>query len=316
MNTETIQETSTLAQQLAGCAAIEAYETTMRQAGLRESTIRPRIQNLKRIAKQTPILNTTAVTASLANVKWHENTKRKRIEDLAAFYQFKHFKWAKPKCRRIEKLPQVPLESDIDQLIQSAQKMRRGLKTAIFLQLLKETGVRPGEAWRLLWQDIDFERALVNISPEKGSNPRQPRISQKLIGMFNNLTRKNQYIFQNKSQDPLQGLDNFRKTFEHQRKRAAEQLDNPKIKQITFKSLRHFKATMEYHKTKDILHVMRVLGHKNIKNTLVYTHLISYEADEWICKVATTVDDAKLLIEQGFDFVTDLEHMKLFRKRK
>jgi hypothetical protein len=61
---------------------------------------------------------------------------------------------------------------------------------------------------------------------------------------------------------------------------------------------------------------MRVLGHKNIKNTLVYTHLIGYEADEWTCKVATTVDEAKLLIEQGFDFVTDIECMKLFRKRK
>jgi len=31
---------------------------------------------------------------------------------------------------------------------------------------------------------------------------------------------------------------------------------------------------MEYHKTKDILHVKRVLGHKRIENTMVYTHLV------------------------------------------
>jgi site-specific recombinase XerD len=29
---------------------------------------------------------------------------------------------------------------------------------------------------------------------------------------------------------------------------------------------------MEYHRAKDILHVMQLLGHKSIKNTLIYTH--------------------------------------------
>ena len=47
--------------------------------------------------------------------------------------------------------------------------------------------------------------------------------------------------------------------------------------QITFKTFRHFKATMEYHRTKDIIHVMRLLGHKNIKNTLVYTQLVHFK---------------------------------------
>jgi site-specific recombinase XerC len=58
------------------------------------------------------------------------------------------------------------------------------------------------------------------------------------------------------------------------------------VYQITFKTLGHFKATMEYHRTKDILHVMSLLGHKNIRNTLVYTHLVKFENDEWICRVA------------------------------
>ena len=50
--------------------------------------------------------------------------------------------------------------------------------------------------------DIDFDRALANISPEKGSNPRQPRLSQKLIGMLNTSEiASNQYIFQNKSRN-------------------------------------------------------------------------------------------------------------------
>lgn len=56
---------------------------------------------------------------------------------------------------------------------------------------------------------------------------------------------------------------------------------------------------MEYHKTKDILYVMRLLGHKNIKNTLVYTQLIEFKEDEFVCKVAKTVQEASELIENG-----------------
>jgi hypothetical protein len=73
---------------------------------------------------------------------------------------------------------------------------------------------------------------------------------------------------------------------------------------------------MEYHRTKDIQHVMQLLGHKSIKNTLVYTHLIDFGGDEFVCKVAKNVGEAKTLVESGFDYVTDIESMKLFRKRK
>lgn len=46
---------------------------------------------------------------------------------------------------------------------------------------------------------------------------------------------------------------------------------------------------MEYHKTKDILHVMKVLGHKNINNALMYTQLVDFADDEYTVRVATTL---------------------------
>jgi hypothetical protein len=61
---------------------------------------------------------------------------------------------------------------------------------------------------------------------------------------------------------------------------------------------------------------MQVLGHKNIRNTLVYTHLVDFQSDEYVCKVAKTTQEARTLVEEGFDYVTDVEGMKLFRKRK
>jgi len=73
---------------------------------------------------------------------------------------------------------------------------------------------------------------------------------------------------------------------------------------------------MEYSRTKDILYIKQLLGHVNINNTLVYTHLVSFSSEEYICKVAKSLEEASKLIESGFDYVTELDGVKLFRKRK
>jgi hypothetical protein len=55
---------------------------------------------------------------------------------------------------------------------------------------------------------------------------------------------------------------------------------------------------MEYHRTKDILYVMKLLGHKNIASTLIYTQLVEFEGDEYCSAVASSVEEAKKCIEQ------------------
>ena len=73
---------------------------------------------------------------------------------------------------------------------------------------------------------------------------------------------------------------------------------------------------MEYHKTRDILHVMQMLGHKDIKNTLICTHLIEFEGEEYHSAVAKTTEEAKSLIEEGFEYICTHQESLLFRKRK
>jgi hypothetical protein len=76
---------------------------------------------------------------------------------------------------------------------------------------------------------------------------------------------------------------------------------------------------MEYHHTKDILHVMQVLGHKNIKNTLLYVRLaeeLFKDQQEYVSKVAKKETDACALIEAGFEYACDFNEAKIFRKRK
>ena len=74
---------------------------------------------------------------------------------------------------------------------------------------------------------------------------------------------------------------------------------------------------MLYRKTKDILFVKQQMGHKKIETTLVYTQILQFEKDEnYTCKVAKTIDEATQLIESGFEYVTEMEGLKLFRKTK
>jgi hypothetical protein len=56
--------------------------------------------------------------------------------------------------------------------------------------------------------------------------------------------------------------------------------------------------------------------HTNINTTLIYTHLIDVRSDEFTVRVAKTIDEAKELLEVGFEYVTDMDDIKLLRKRK
>jgi len=73
---------------------------------------------------------------------------------------------------------------------------------------------------------------------------------------------------------------------------------------------------MEYHKTIDILHVMRLLGHRSIQNTLRYTQLIEFKDEEYTAKVAASEKEVCTLVESGFEYVCDYNGNKIFRKRK
>lgn len=157
--------------------------------------------------------------------------------------------------------------------------------------LLFDWRARRGEAWSLQWTDIDFTNRTVRVTPEKRSKPRMFKISSKLIAMLFMIQKKTSRVF---GSYPMRG---FARSYQRQRKRIAKKLGNPRIQQITFHTFRHWKATMEYHKTKDILYVKQLLGHRNIKNTLLYTQLVKFrvEDDEFICKVAKTPSEVQEL---------------------
>ena len=68
-------------------------------------------------------------------------------------------------------------------------------------------------------------------------------------------------------------MDTLKIAFLRLRKKQAAKLQNPRLLSIGFHTLRHWKATTLYHRTKDPLYVRDFLGHKTMKNTERYVNI-------------------------------------------
>ena len=158
----------------------------MQKEGYAESTITRRIRFLKTISnKGANLQDPESVKETLAKqLTWQTKTKEIAVETYTLFLKMQGLTWSPPRYKSVNKLPFIPTEEEINNLIAGCNR-----KTATFLQLLKETGMRCGEAFMLKWTDFNFENRSVDVTPEKGSEPRQLKISTQLIAMLNSLPK-------------------------------------------------------------------------------------------------------------------------------
>jgi hypothetical protein len=81
-------------------------------------------------------------------------------------------------------------------------------------------------------------------------------------------------------------------------------------------------ASRKFAEMKDILQVQRLMGHKNIQNTLIYidleSKLYNSSSDGFTTRVANNVGEACSLIESEFEYVTGEynDGGKIFRKNQ
>jgi integrase/transposase-like protein len=288
------------------------YTVWLRSNGRSEATIFGRGKLLKRLVKRgANLYDPESVKTTISKQTWGNGQKSNAVDAYSSFLTMVGGKWEAPVYKKIRKIPFIPKEVEIDQLIAGSSN-----RMATFLQLLKETGARCGEIWQLNWTDIDLESKVVNITPEKNSNPRVAHLSNKLIEMIQHLPKTyGERVFSL----PHMRIDNFAVNFQRQRKRTTNKIRNQRILQIHFHTFRYWKGTMLYHQTKDMYYVMQRLGHKSIANTLLYVQLeeaLFQGEDEYISKVARTEKEILALVEAGFEKVTDFQGAIIFRKRK
>jgi integrase len=283
----------------------------LKKNGLAVSTIKRYIQSCNTlISLGANIFDPEDVKGIIAKQKWLEGTKFNYATFYETFSKFLGIKYDKPHYSHTHKLPFIPTEEELDLLIHGTSK-----KISVALQIIKETAMRIGEVTKLKWIDIDKERNIIRLNDaEKHSNNRMFKVSTELIQRIYMIPKKSEFIFS-------KSIQSTSSNFFMQRKRLALEYSNPRLLEISFHTIRHWKATIEYHRTKDILYVKNMLGHVSLDNTLIYITLEqtlygTSDNQEFHVKIAENLDDACKLLEVGFEFVTDMEGKKLFRKRK
>ncbi len=302
-------ETSPLLDKEALKGKILEYLWQLEKDGRAQGTIRNYNKWFARCMKHNVnLFDPEEVKGYLAKATLKERTKITIVGMLRVWYRFLKIHWEPPEYVPEAEIPFIPMEQELDQLIAGC-----GKKTATYLQLMKETGARAGEISKLTWADIDFQQRVVRIKPEKGSLPRMLPLSVKAIEMLNNIPKTSDRIFL--------FADDMRSCFYVQRKRIARKLGNPRLSHISFHTFRHWKGTMEYHKTKEIFYVKELLGHKSIQSTQVYIHIEralcpNALLDEYHVKVAKTQEEIAQLLENGFEYVLQKDGLAFFRKRK
>lgn len=165
-----------------------------------------------------------------------------------------------PRKREVEALS----EQEVYRLLMST----RDTLDLLIIGLLIETGLRAQEALELRWRDIDFNNSEIKVRAAKYGEERTvffgPLTRHALTLWFSE--RKPQSLDEKVLNISYSGLYKRLKTLA---KRAG--LDPRKIRPHVF---RHTFATQALRKGMSLIAVQKLLGHRDVKITQVYTHIL------------------------------------------
>ena len=225
------------------------------------------------------------------------------------YCKYYKIEWEMPLYTPEAKTIKIPTKEKIEMLTASAGRI-----LSIKLTISKETGIRPVEICNLKVKDIDIEQKTIYPTTAKHGSARTLKISNNLQTTLQNYINTNKL---NPNDKLFKGTaEDYGKHYRLMRNSLAKKLNEPSLKTIRLYDFRHYYATNLYAKTRDILLVMKQMGHKQIKTTLIYTQLLNLNEDEWTCKTANNIKDATTLIEAGFEYIAEKDGTMLFRKRK
>jgi len=169
-----------------------------------------------------------------------------------------------------EKLPVVLSQEEVKRLIEAAPNLLH----RTLLMVLYSTGVRRKEASRLKVSDIDSQRQVLHIRHGKGSRDRDLPLTPKLLAALREYWRwkkPQNYLFP--STPGHRGVEQpiSDETVWYACSRAAAKAGIKK--RIGPHTLRHSFATHTLEAGADLRTIQLLLGHRELKDTIIYLHL-------------------------------------------
>ena len=158
------------------------------------------------------------------------------------------------------------------------------LKHRAILMSLYSAGLRTGEAVHLQLADIDSGRMMIRVGQGKGRKDRYVMLSARLLLTLRRYWRECQpalWLFP--GEDPSRPLTggSVDKLFARAKNRAGIQ------KRVSPHSLRHSFATHLLERGVNIRVIQRLLGHRSLRSTEIYTHV----AESYVRDTRSPLDD-------------------------
>lgn len=203
----------------------------------------------------------------------HYSAESLNIVKASLFYFFEKIKKEKiiidiPSIKRKKALPR-PVDREI--IIKILQNISN-LKHRTLVELVYSSGLRPFEAIKLKWNDINIFDKTLRVNNGKGRKDRLSILSdvvvKHLIDLKLSKPMNNDYIFHSQSKLNYHiSKKTFQKILEHASLKA--QLD----KIVTPYQLRHSFATHLLEEHTDVRYIQELMGHSSIKTTERYTQV-------------------------------------------
>jgi integrase len=273
--------------------------------GYPDSTIGSTIKRLRNLMRECNLREPQTVKALLAAKKVSDGFKSNLCDAYGHFLDCHGLTWTRPRYKRVKGLPRVPSTENVERII-----ARCSWRYATVFSVLRDTGAMPEELHKVTRRDINLDNGVISLPGCKFHKARNRKVKDQTLAMLK------RYLDGNIETQPFPTSTQQYDAWRRSRNPLATNLSNPQIKTIRLYDLRHYFGTHYYRKTQNILMTKEAMGHTRVETTLVYTKLIDFSEGDFICKAAKDVAEAKLLIEEGFTFICDMEGAKLFRKPK
>jgi len=178
----------------------------------------------------------------------------------------KDIKLKLPVRKHKKSLPEVLSHSDIEVLLNSVSNM----KERIMLMATYSAGLRVSELVNLQFNHIDSERMTIKVVDSKGNKDRYTILSTKLLKTIRNhylCCKPENYLFPSKDIAKKITIGTVQRIYTKAKRKAKITKGNG------IHTLRHSFATHMYESGVDIQIIQKLLGHKSIHSTMIYTHI-------------------------------------------
>lgn len=133
------------------------------------------------------------------------------------------------------------------------------------IRLLLLTGCRKQEILRLMWTEVDLERALITLPPARSkTGARTVALSPPALAVLSSLARPGAAVFPS-PRDPDKPIEGLQSAWERVRARAG-------LEDVRIHDLRHTFASLAVGRGASLLLVARALGHAQASTTERYSH--------------------------------------------